>query len=108
MNTKDKQQEREKQIAAAAKSFSDKVYDYENNRRDYKGSAYDKGFLDAYDQAVEAAFIAGAVFSDINPRPGLVEIDNVRAIHRMWLEDDNDNSDFIEYFYDYCDKEGWL
>lgn len=80
MDTKQKQRNREKEIEKAAQSFSDKIYDIENNRRDYRGSAYDEGFLDALDQAVETAFIAGAVFSDENPRPGLVEIEDVDAI----------------------------
>ena len=62
-----KQIERQKEIEKAAQSFSDKIYDIENNRRDYKGSAYDEGFLDALDQAVETAFIAGAKFADEHP-----------------------------------------
>lgn len=106
MITKQEQRNREKVIEEAAQSFFDKIYDYENNRRDYKGSAYDEGFLDALDQAVEAAFIAGAVFSDINPRPGLLEIGYVVAIYNMWLWEGKSN--FPEYFTNYCDKKGWL
>lgn len=80
MNTKHKQRNREKVIEEAAQSFFDKIYDYENNRRDYRGSAYDEGFLDALDEAVETAFIAGAKFADDFPRQGLVEIEDVEAI----------------------------
>lgn len=103
-----KQIERQKEIEKAAQSFSDEIYDIENNRRDYRGSAYDEGFLDALDQAVETAFIAGAVFSDESPRPGLVKIEDVEAIYCEWLNYNSENSTFLEYFYNYCDKEGWL
>lgn len=58
---------RDKQIRKAAKSYFDKIYDYENNRRDYRGSAYDEGYLDALDQVVETAFIAGAMWADEHP-----------------------------------------
>lgn len=106
MDTKHKQRNREKVIEEAAQSFFDKIYDIENNRRDYRGSAYDEGFLDALDQAVETAFIAGAKFADKCPREGLVDVEYVRAIYNMWLEDGK--SDFLEYFTNYCRKEGWL
>lgn len=95
-------EKRLRQIDAAANSYSiDNCvsWDYDSSTGKYNESDE----LEIFD-----AFCAGVAFADDNPRPGLVEIDNVRAIHRMWLEDDNDNSDFIEYFYDYCDKEGWL
>lgn len=97
MNTKDKR-ERLKEIRAAAIVYANKMC---------KDRVPDLYNISAHD-LIELSFIVGAVFADDNPRRDLVEIDNVRAIHRMWLEDDNDNSDFIEYFYDYCDKEGWL
>lgn len=87
MVTKHKQRNREKEIEETAKWFFDKIYDYENNRRDYRGSAYDEGFLDALDQAVETAFIAGAVFSDDNPRPGLVDVEDVEDIYMTWLKE---------------------
>jgi hypothetical protein len=90
MNTKDKQQEREKQIAEAAIAYSRKMYN-ESTKWD-----------------IIRAFLSGAVFADFIPRPGLVEIEDVRAIHLLWLEDDNDNSDFLEYFVNYCKKKGWL
>lgn len=98
MDTKDKQQERLKEIEAAAIVYANKMC---------KDRVPDLYNISAHD-LIELSFIAGAKDADTNPRPGLVEIDNVRAIYNMWLEDDNDNSDFIEYFYDYCDKEGWL
>lgn len=66
MTDRDKQI-RDKQIRKAAKSYFDKIYDYENNRRDYRGSAYDEGYLDALDQVVETAFIAGAMWADEHP-----------------------------------------
>lgn len=92
MITKQKQIERKKQIAAAAKSFFDKIYDYE-------------GFLDALDQAVETAFIAGAVFSDESPRPGLVEIEDVEDIYMAWLRE---RECFMDYLKGRCIKAGWL
>lgn len=107
MNTLHKQRNREKEIEKAAQSFSDKIYDIENNRRDYRGSAYDEGFLDALDQAVETAFIAGAVFSDENPRPGLVDIEDVGDIYMTWLEE-GECGDFVDYLKDECRKAGWL
>lgn len=105
MDTKHKQRNREKEIEEAAKSFSDKIYDFENNRRDYRGSAYDEGFLDALDQAVETAFIAGAVFSDENPRPGLVEIEDVEDIYMAWLRE---RECFMDYLKERCRKAGWI
>lgn len=58
---------RDKQIQQEAELFFDKIYDYENKRRDYRGSAYDEGFLDALDRVVETAFIAGAMWADKHP-----------------------------------------
>jgi hypothetical protein len=63
MTDRDKQI-RDKQIRKAAKSYFDKIYDAEKNCRDYKGSAYDEGFLDVLDPAVETAFIDGAMCAD--------------------------------------------
>lgn len=105
MITKDEQRERVKEIKEAAQSFSDKIYDIENNRRDYRGSAYDEGFLDALDQAVETAFIAGAVFSDERPRPGLVEIEDVEDIYMAWLRE---RECFMDYLKERCIKAGWI
>lgn len=67
MNTKQEQRERLKQIRQEAEFYSDGRYDAEKNHRDYKGSAYDEGYLDALDQAVEPAFIAGAMWADEHP-----------------------------------------
>lgn len=97
-----------KQIRQEAEFYSDGRYDAEKNHRDYKGSAYDEGYLDALDQAVEPAFIAGAKFADKCPRRGLVKIEDVEAIYCEWLNYNSENSTFLEYFYNYCDKEGWL
>lgn len=102
-----KQIERGKEIEKAAKSYFDKIYDAEKNCRDYKGSAYDEGFLDGLDPAVETAFIAGAVFSDENPRPGLVDIEDVGDIYMTWLKE-GECGDFVEYLKDECRKVGWL
>lgn len=71
MNTKQEQRERLKQIRQEAEFYSDGRYDAEKNHRDYKGSAYDEGYLDALDQAVEPAFIAGAKFADNFPMKNL-------------------------------------
>jgi hypothetical protein len=98
MDTKDKQQERLKQIEEAAVVYAFKMC---------KGRVQDLYNISAHD-LIELSFIAGAKVADKCPRKGLVKIEDVRAIHRMWLEDDNDNSDFLEYFTNYCDKEGWL
>lgn len=102
-----KQIERGKEIRKAAKSYYYKIYVYEDNRRDYFGSAYDEGFIDAIFQTVETAFIAGAVFSDENPRPGLVDIEDVGDIYMTWLKE-GECGDFVEYLKDGCRKEGWL
>lgn len=66
MTDRDKQI-RDKQIRKAAEFYSDGRYDAEKNHRDYKGSAYDEGYLDALDQVVETAFIAGAMWADEHP-----------------------------------------
>jgi uncharacterized protein (UPF0305 family) len=105
MDTKHKQRNREKVIEEAAQSFFDKIYDYENNRRDYKGSAYDEGYLDALDQAVETAFIAGAKFADDFPRQGLVEIEDVEDIYMAWLRE---RECFMDYLKGRCIKAGWI
>lgn len=98
MITKDKQRERVKEIEAAAIVYANKMC---NDRvpDQYNISVHD---------LIELIFIAGAKFADKCPRRGLVKIEDVRAIHRMWLEDDNDNSDFLEYFVNYCEEVGWL
>lgn len=105
MDTKHKQRNREKVIEEAAQSFFDKIYDYENNRRDYRGSAYDEGFLDALDEAVETAFIAGAKFADDFPRQGLVEIEDVEDIYMAWLRE---RECFMDYLKERCIKAGWI
>ena len=105
MDTKHKQRNREKVIEEAAQSFFDKIYDYENNRRDYRGSAYDEGFLDALDEAVETAFIAGAKFADDFPRQGLVEIEDVEDIYMAWLRE---RECFMDYLKGRCRKAGWI
>lgn len=105
MDTKHKQRNREKVIEEAAQSFFDKIYDYENNRRDYRGSAYDEGFLDALDEAVETAFIAGAKFADDFPRQGLVEIEDVEDIYMAWLRE---RECFMDYLKGRCIKAGWI
>lgn len=66
MTDRDKQI-RDKQIRKAAEFYSDGRYDAEKNHRDYKGSAYDEGYLDALDQVAETAFIAGAMWADEHP-----------------------------------------
>ena len=66
MTDRDKQI-RDKQIRKAAEFYSDGRYDAEKNHRDYKGSAYDEGYLDALDRVVETAFIAGAMWADEHP-----------------------------------------
>lgn len=98
MNTKDKQQQRENQIAAASLGYASEIC---KDRVLGKYNLSDQ-------EMIGLAFFNGAMLADDNPRHGLVKIEDVRAIHRMWLEDDNDNSDFIEYFVNYCEEEGWL
>ena len=97
MNTKQKQIERENQIAAAAIEFAKMCND--RNPDLYDISAHD---------LIKLSFIAGAKIADKFPRRGLVKIEDVRAIYRMWCHDDNDHSTFPNYFDKYCDKEGWL
>lgn len=97
MNTKDKQQERENQIAAASLGYASEIC---------KDRVLDKYNL-SDQEIIGLAFFNGAMLADKYPRRGLVKIEDVRAIHRMWLEDDKD-SDFLEYFVNYCEEEGWL
>ena len=106
MITKYRNTKRDRKIKAAAELYFNKIYDAEKNCRDYKGSAYDEGFLDALDQAVETAFIAGAVFSDENPRPGLLEIEHVKTIYETCNE--ADYKDFIYILKSVCKSNGWL
>lgn len=98
MITKDKQQERLKEIEAAAIVYANKMC---------KDRVPDLYNISAHD-LIELSFIAGAKVADTNPRRGLVKIEDVRAIYLMWIKDINDDSDFLVYFYDYCEKEGWL
>lgn len=105
MNTKQEQRERLKQIRQEAEFYSDGRYDAEKNHRDYKGSPYDEGFLDALDQAVEPAFIAGAKFADNFPRKGLVEIEDVEDIYMAWLRE---RECFMDYLKGRCIKAGWI
>lgn len=98
MNTLHRYTERENEIAAAALGYANEIC---------KNRVRDKYNLSDQD-LIGLAFFNGAKLADTNPRRGLVKIEDVRAIHRMWLEDDNDNSDFLEYFVNYCDKKGWL
>ena len=58
---------RDKQIRNEAELYFNKIYNAEKNCRDYKGSAYDEGFLDGLDPAVEKAFIDGAMWADEHP-----------------------------------------
>ena len=92
-------EKRLRQIDAAANSYSidNRVsWDYDSSTGQYNEND---------ELELEEAFRAGVAFADENPRTDLLEVDDVRAIYHMWLEDDNDNSDFIEYFVNYCDKE---
>ena len=58
---------RDKQIRNEAELYFNKIYNAEKNCRDYKGSAYDEGFLDGLDPAVEKAFIDGAMSAAEHP-----------------------------------------
>jgi hypothetical protein len=98
MNTKDKQQERLNHIAVAANVYANEVC---------KNRVLDKYNL-SDQELIGLAFFNGAKLADRIPRRGLVEIEDVEDIYCMWLEDDNDNSDFLEYFVNYCKKKGWL
>lgn len=96
MITKDKQRERENQIAAASLGYASEIC---KDRVLGKYNISDQ-------EMIGLAFFNGAMLADANPRRGLVKIEDVRAIYGMWLE--NGTCNFLEYFYDYCDKEGWL
>lgn len=92
---------REKEIKEAASEYAaenSECWDYDDTTGQYNESDSAK---------LADAFIEGATFADENPRKGLIEIEDVRGIYQMWLDDDNDNGDFLDYFADYCDKEGW-
>lgn len=65
---------RDKQIRKEANSYYYKIYAYEDNRRDYFGSAYDEGFIDAICQTVETAFIAGAMWADEHPDEKFIQM----------------------------------
>lgn len=93
-----KQTTREKLIAEAALGYADKIC---------KSRVLDD-FNVSVQEMIGVAFFHGAMLADTIPRRGLVKIEDVRAIYLMWLEDDNDNSYFLEYFANYCDKEGRL
>lgn len=98
MTTLHRYTEREKQIAAAALVYANEIC---------KNRVRDKYNLS--DQVlIGLAFFNGAKLADTNPRRGLVKIEDVEAIYCEWLEDDNDNSDFLEYFVNYCEEKGWL
>ena len=98
MITKQKQIEREKQIAAAALVYANEIC---------KNRVRDKYNLS--DQVlIGLAFFNGVKLADENPRPGLVEIDDVEDIYMEWFKCDSENSTFLEYFANYCKKEGWL
>lgn len=97
MNTKDKQQERLKEIEGAAIVYAYKMC---------KGRVPDLYNISAHD-LIELSFIAGAKAADTNPRRGLVKIEDVRAIYNKWLVK-GDGSVFPNYFDKYCDKEGWI
>ena len=95
-------EKRLRQIDAAANSYSiDNCvsWDYDSATGKYNESD---------ELELSDAFCAGVAFADANPRTDLLEVDDVVAIYNMWLVDDNDNSDFIEYFVNYCEEEGWL
>ena len=98
MNTLHRYTEREKQIAAAALVYANEIC---------KNRVRDKYNLS--DQVlIGLAFSNGAKLADTNPRRGLVKIEDVEAIYCEWLNYNSGNSTFLDYFYNYCDKEGWL
>lgn len=98
MDTKDKQIERVKEIKAAAILYANKMCEYRDPDQ-YNISAHD---------LIELSFIAGAKVADKCPRRGLVKIEDVRVIYRMWLNARNYDGLFPDYFENYCEKEGWL
>ena len=53
------------------------------------------------------AFFNGTKLADMHPRPGLVKIEDVRAIYMAWQEE-GDFVDFVDYLKDECRKEGLL
>lgn len=96
MNTLHRYTEREKQIAAAVLGYANEIC---------KDRALGKYNISDQEE-IGFAFFNGAMLADTNPRRGLVKIEDVRAIYNMWLE--NGTCNFLEYFYDYCEKEGWI
>lgn len=96
MITKQKQIERENQIAAASLGYASEIC---KDRVLGKYNISDQ-------EMIGLAFSNGAMLADANPRRGLVKIEDVRVIYGMWLE--NGTCNFLEYFYDYCEKEGWI
>lgn len=97
MNTKDKQQERLKEIEAAAIVYANKMC---------KDRVPDLYNISAHD-LIELSFIAGAKVADTNPRRGLVEIDDVGDIYMTWREE-GDFVDFVDYLKEECRKAGWI
>lgn len=96
MDTLHRYTEREKQIAAAALGYANEIC---------KDRVLDKYNI-SDQEMIGLSFFNGAMLADTNPRRGLVKIEEVRAIYNMWLWDGKSN--FLEYFTNYCDKEGWL
>lgn len=98
MITKFEKRLREIDAAAASYAIDNCVsWDYDSSTGKYNESD---------ELELGDAFCAGVAYADANPRTDLLEIDDVEAIYNMWLE--NGTCNFLEYFYDYCDKEGWL
>ena len=104
MITKQKQIERQKEIEKAAYAYVNWTKVWMQKMADKARNRYNKSDR----EEIEEAFVAGAKFADKCPRRGLVKIEDVRAIYRMWLVDKDDGSVFPNYFDKYCDKEGWL
>ena len=96
MNTLHRYTERENEIATAAIVYASEIC------KDRVLGEYNL----SDQEMIGLAFSNGAMLADANPRRGLVKLEDVRVIYGMWLE--NGTCNFIEYFYDYCEKEGWL
>lgn len=100
MITKQKQIERDKLIEAAAVCYAcdnSVSWDYDSSTGQYNESD---------ETELEDAFIAGAVFSDENPRPGLVDIEDVEAILAEAFK--KDEIGFINYHKIFRRMEGLL
>lgn len=83
---------REKEINEAASEYAaenSECWDYDYTTGQYNESDSAK---------IADAFVEGATFADENPRKDLIEVFEVQSIYQAWLDDEKDDSAFIDYF----------